>query len=65
MRLKGPSESLVALELLTQQPRAGRVMQVHRVEMLANNTKPEEARMDLTLLAAHVHALDDLQAGGE
>ena len=65
MRIKGPSQSLVELELLTQQPREGRVMQIQRVEMLANDTKPEEARMDLTLLAAHVHGSDDLQAGGE
>jgi hypothetical protein len=40
-------------------------LQVDRVEMLANEIKPEEARMDLTLLAAHVHGMDDLQAGDE
>jgi hypothetical protein len=65
MRFKGPSESLVQLGLLTQQPREGHVLQVDRVEMLANEIKPEEARMDLTLLAAHVHGMDDLQSGDE
>jgi hypothetical protein len=60
MQLYGPSPALVRLVLLTQQPREGRVIALEKAQFLANENKPDESRLDLTLLAAHVHGLGEL-----
>jgi hypothetical protein len=60
MQLYGPSPALVRLVLLTQQPREERVIALEKAEFIAHEDKPEEARLDLVLLAAHVHGLDEL-----
>jgi len=60
MQLIGPSPALVRLLLLLQQPRDGRVITLEKAQLLANENKPSEARLDLELLAAHVHGLEDL-----
>lgn len=56
-RFTGPSEPLVRLLQLLQREQGGRTIQVERAEVQPSRSRQDQVRLDVELVAAHLHGL--------
>lgn len=56
---EGPAMPLTQLLARTQRPADGRALVIDEVEMIASKSKPGDARLDLTVVAARLHEAVD------